>query len=170
MFRLFAFTFMFYQLKWKVKLVSSRQFGLSAQIDLFWFRILIFLQCLGFLLLHLCFTSWNGKSDSSQADTASTSMLSSAKPLAFHHVQSAQIDLFWFRILVFLQCSAFLPSHLCFTSWNGKSNSSQAGSSGRVWRKRKQPAWSGKTQRVFHSIRTSKLLIFTTRKWVICVV
>ena len=32
-------------------------------------------------------------------------MLGSARP--FINVQSAQIDLFWFRILVFLQCSVF---------------------------------------------------------------
>ena len=48
--------------------------------------------------------------------------------------------------------------------------SRQFGSSRQVWRRRKRPTWSGKTQRVFHSIRRSKLLIFTTRKWVICVI
>ena len=85
-------------------------------------------------------------------------------------MQSAQSDLFCFRILVFLQCSVFclyiyvLPAE--------KSNFSQAGSSAvhGKFDAEKSEFEAKKPRRVFHSIRRSKLLIFTTRKWVICVI
>ena len=91
---------------------------------------------------------------------------------SFITVQSAQIDLFWFRILILLQCLVFAFTFMFYQlKWELKFvPSRQFGSSPQVWRRRKRPTWDGKTQRVFHSIRRSKLLIFTTRKWVICVV
>ena len=48
--------------------------------------------------------------------------------------------------------------------------SRQFGGSHQVWGREKRATWTGKSQRVFHSIRRSKLLIFITRKGVICVV
>ena len=97
-------------------------------------------------------------------------MLSSTRPLAFHKCAVCTNRLVLVSYPGFSSMFSFLPLHLCFTSWNGKSDSSQVGSLRQIWRRRKWLTWSGKTQCVFHSIRRSKLLIFTTRKGVIRVI
>ena len=57
------------------------------------------------------------------------SMLSSARPSAFHQCAVCTNRLVLVSYPGFSSMFSFLPLRLCFTSWNRKSNSSQAGSS-----------------------------------------